>query len=71
MNVTDVNSVLAFLVICGAALALAALVSPRALDWVAMRAHARSCALRASRNSYRETYKLAVTTGIVWPPAGK
>jgi hypothetical protein len=52
MKVTDVNVILAFIVIAASAMAAAVWVSPRALDWVTTRLHARSKALTAGRAAY-------------------
>jgi hypothetical protein len=56
MNGTDVNAVLSFVVVTGAAMALAVWISPKALDWLTARLRARSCALAAGRASYRAAY---------------
>ena len=68
MTVTDVNVVLAFLVVCGLSGALAGWVSPIAMHWLAARLYARACALEASRRAYRETHKLATRLGVVAGP---
>ncbi|HEX4311908.1 MAG TPA: hypothetical protein VHZ25_17895 [Acidobacteriaceae bacterium] len=73
MNGTDVNVVLTFVVVISLAMALGAWVSPQALRWITTRTYARACALEASRNTYRETYKLAAQVGLAGgvPQGGK
>lgn len=56
MNTQDLNVVLAIAVVMAGALSLAAWVSPRALDWLVLRLHARSVALTAARRAYAQAW---------------
>ena len=60
MNGTDVNVVLALVVILTGAMALAVWVSPKALHWAIARLYARACALEAARKIYTEAYGEAI-----------
>lgn len=59
MTGTDVNAVLAFVVAAAATVSLAAWSSPQALNWAIDRMRARSEALKAARQRYREVYAAA------------
>ena len=64
MNGTDVNVVLAVVLVLTVAMALAVWLSPKAMDYVVLRCYVRAKALRASRHAYAETERIALQEGI-------